>query len=250
MEYQTLSPNIGVKSVDETVRFYTRILGFNLITSVPAPDGSLQWAMVANGGATFMFQEMGNLTEEYPQLVNRPESGVLTFYVKMKNMQALYGRLKETDFLAKDMHRTFYGADEFAVFDNNGYILTITEDTVEPTTIKGYDNFFLPANNYLESVGFYSEILGLEKKFEFAEQGMVAFTVGDEEPAIILKDTTKMPGTLPTIWMEVEDAKAIYEKLRVKGVAFLSKPFRIRTGWAVEFTDPSGNRLGFTDYKP
>lgn len=250
MEYQTLSPNIGVKSVDETVRFYTRTLGFNLITSVPAPDGSLQWAMVANGGVTFMFQEMGNLTEEYPQLVNRPELGILTFYVKMKNMQALYERLKETDFLAKDMHRTFYGADEFAVFDNNGYILTITEDTVEPTTIKGYDNFFLPANNYMESVRFYSEILGLEKKFEFAEQGMVAFKVGDEEPAIILKDTTKMPGTLPTIWMEVEDAKAIYEKLRAKGVVFLSEPFRIRTGWAVEFTDPSGNRLGFTDYKP
>ena len=33
-----------------------------------------------------------------------------------------------------------------------------------------------------------------------------------------------------------------------KGVEFLSPPFRIRTGNAVEFDDPFGNRLGITDY--
>ena len=249
MEYQSLSPNIGVKNVEETVRFYTEVLGFNLIMSVPSPRSGLQWAMVANGEATIMFQETDNLTEEYPQLANRPILGAVTFYVKMKGMHALYEKLQGTKHLAKEMHKTFYGADEFAVVDNNGHILTITEDVIEPTTIKNYDNFFLPARNYQESVLFYSEVLGLEKKFEFAEQGMVAFKVGNEEPAIILKDKTKMPDTIPTIWIEVEDAKAIYEKLKVKGVVFLSEPFRIRTGWAVEFLDPSGNRLGFTDYK-
>lgn len=129
MEYQTLSPNIGVKSVDETVRFYTETLGFNLIMSVPSPNGGLQWAMVANGEAVVMFQEMANLIEEYPQLAGRPVLGAMTFYVKMKNMQALYQKLQGTAFIAKEMHKTFYGADEFAIFDNNGHILTITEDT-------------------------------------------------------------------------------------------------------------------------
>ncbi|WP_255495270.1 VOC family protein [Dysgonomonas sp. 521] len=249
MEYQTLSPNIGVKSVDETVQFYTQTLGFKLIMSVPAPTGGLQWAMVANGGATFMFQEMGNLSEEYPQLAGRPKLGAMTFYVKMKDMQTLYEKLQGTEHIAKEMHKTFYGADEFAIFDNNGHILTITEDAVEPTAIKNYDNYFLPANNYQESVHFYSEVLGLEKKFEFAEQGMIAFKVGNEEPAIILKDKTKMPDTIPAIWIEVEDTKAVYEKMKAKGIVFLSEPFKIRTGWAVELNDPSGNRLGFTDYK-
>lgn len=249
MEYQTLSPNIGVESVDETVQFYTETLGFNLIMSVPSQKNGLQWAMVANGGATLMFQETGNLIEEYPQLTERSVLGAMTFYLKMKGVQALYDKFKGTKVIVKEMHKTFYGADEFAIFDNNGHILTITEDTIEPTAIKNYDNFFLPANNYQESVLFYSEVLGLEKKFEFAEQGMVAFKVGNEEPAIILKDKTKMPNTIPTIWIEVEDAKAVCGKMKAKGVVFLSEPFRIRTGWAVEFNDPSGNRLGFADYK-
>ena len=249
MKYQSVCSNIGVKNVDETVLFYTETLGFNLTMSVPAPDNGLQWAMVGNGSVSFMFQEIANLTEEYPMLANRPVLGAITFYVKMKGMHVLYEKLKNTEYIAKELHKTFYGAEEFAVIDNNGNILTITEDVIEPVTIKNYDNIFLPADNYNESAQFYSDVLGLEKKFEFAEQGMVAFKVGDEEPAIILKDKTKMPETQPTLWIEVEDARAIYEKLKMKDVLFFSEPFRIRTGWAVEFSDPSGNRLGFTDYK-
>lgn len=41
---------------------------------------------------------------------------------------------------------------------------------------------------------------------------------------------------------------AEYEKLRQKGIVFLSEPFIIRTGWAAEFENPYGNRLGIADY--
>ena len=115
--------------------------------------------------------------------------------------------------------------------------------------MKNYDNLFLPAENFEESKDFYSKILGLEIKFEFSNQGMIAFKVGNEEPAIILKDKNKFPNFKPTIWMEVDDVKEQYEKLKIKGVQFLSEPFKIRTGWAVEFIDPAGNNLGITDYK-
>mgnify|MGYP003623376766 FL=1 len=53
----------------------------------------------------------------------------------------------------------------------------------------------------------------------------------------------------PTLWFEVEIAEESYRKLKEAGVKFLLEPFKIRTGWAVEFTDPSSNRLGITDYR-
>ena len=112
-----------------------------------------------------------------------------------------------------------------------------------------YDIFFLPAENFEESKQFFAEVLNLKIKFDFSEIGMIAFNVGDEEPAIILKDKTKFPNTKPTIWLEVDDVKQIYDELQGKGISFLSPPFPIRTGWAIEFLDPSGNVLGFTDYK-
>ena len=114
--------------------------------------------------------------------------------------------------------------------------------------MKNYDNLFLPAENLEESKKFYADVLGLPIKFEFANQGMVAFKVGNEEPAIILKDRNKFPNAKPTIWIEVEDVRSLYDELKSKDVQFISEPFKIRTGWAVEFTDPTGNQLGFADY--
>lgn len=247
MDYQTLSANVGVKNVNETVKFYTEILGFDLLMSVP-DSGELSWAMLKSGRAVIMFQEVGNLQDEYPQLKGRSLSACLTFYVKMHNMMSLYARIKDTGYLAKELHKTFYGADEFAVFDNNGNILTIASDDDELMFFKNYDNFFLPADKYDETKYFYSEVLQLKKKFEFPEAGMIAFNVGGEEPAIILKDKSKHPDAEPVIWMETDDVIGLYNALKDKGVKFLSEPFEIRTGMAVEFTDPSGNRLGFTDY--
>ena len=114
--------------------------------------------------------------------------------------------------------------------------------------MNSYDNFFLPIDSMESAKAFYGGILGLQLKFDFSNIGMTAFSVGSEEPAIILKDTSKFPDVKPTIWFVVDDVYATYNVLKDKGVVFLSEPFRIRTGNAVEFDDPFGNRLGITDY--
>ena len=114
--------------------------------------------------------------------------------------------------------------------------------------MKNYDNFFLPIDDFEKSKKYYSETLGLKIKFEFKEQGMIAFCVGNEEPAIILKDKKKFPNAKPSIWIEVDNVKEKYNEMKEKGVKFITEPFKIGTGWAVEFTDLSGNTLGFADY--
>jgi predicted enzyme related to lactoylglutathione lyase len=114
--------------------------------------------------------------------------------------------------------------------------------------MKDYDNFFLPVNNLNEAKKFYNQILGFPIKFDFSDAGMAAFKVGDQEPAIIVKDTKVFPATKPTIWFVVDDVRMEYRKLKETGVVFLSEPFEIHTGLAAEFDDPFGNRLGITDY--
>ncbi len=111
--------------------------------------------------------------------------------------------------------------------------------------MKDYDNFFLPAGDLKKSREFYQNILGLTVKFDFPENGMTAFKVGNQEPAIILD---ARPGSKPAIWFTVDDVKKKYEELKLKGVQFISGPFLIKTGWAAEFLDPFGNKLGITDY--
>ena len=57
--------------------------------------------------------------------------------------------------------------------------------------MKNYDNYFLPVDNMEEAKRYYEEILGLKKKFDFSDKGMVAYNIGNEEPAIILKGSLK-----------------------------------------------------------
>lgn len=114
--------------------------------------------------------------------------------------------------------------------------------------MNNYDNFFMGVSNLAEARKYYEGTLGLKLKFDFSKKGMIAFNVGDEEPAIILKDESVFQNIKPTIWFEVENVENEYIKLKENGVKFLSEPFEIMTGMAVEFEDPFGNRLGITDY--
>jgi predicted enzyme related to lactoylglutathione lyase len=123
-----------------------------------------------------------------------------------------------------------------------------TTDNMEVMKMKDYDNFFLGVTDLKKAKKYYEDVLGLQIKFDFSDRGMAAFNVGDEEPAIILKDLNVFPEVKPTIWFVVDDLKNEYQKLKENGVNFLSEPFEIMTGMAVEFEDPFGNRLGITDY--
>lgn len=114
--------------------------------------------------------------------------------------------------------------------------------------LMDYDNFFLPGSDLKKGKEFYRDLLGLPVKFDFSSIGMIAFKVGETEPAIILKDTSKFPDAKPTIWFMVDSVLDEYARLTSKGLKFLSEPFPIQTGLAVEFEDPFGNRLGLTDY--
>lgn len=127
MNYQSLVPNMGVRSVSETVKFYTEVLGFELIASVPE-SGDLIFAIIGAGNISLMFQELESLKEEYPELKGLADRGVLTFYLKMKNKNRLYEKIRNTVYLVKAMNVTSYGVEEFAIRDNNGFIITIAED--------------------------------------------------------------------------------------------------------------------------
>lgn len=114
--------------------------------------------------------------------------------------------------------------------------------------MQHYDNYFLPVDNMEEARKYYSDILGLSVKFDFPDKGMLAYRIGDEEPAIILKDKSKFDNIKPTIWFVVQNVYDSYKEMQNKGIIFLTEPFKIGTGTAVEFEDPFGNRLGITDY--
>ncbi len=124
--YETITTNIMVKNVKETIKFYEEKLGFQKILSVPEEGEILNFAILNKDKISIMLQEQKSLVEEYPTLKTNEIVPTFTLFITVDNVSAVYNELKEKVKVAKELHKTFYGKDEFAIFDNNGNILTIS----------------------------------------------------------------------------------------------------------------------------
>jgi len=123
---ESLSPNIFVKDIDETIAFYKH-LGFQLIMSVPEDGNNLIWAMMMNGNVTVMFQTHESLGDELPQ-ISRKDGGSLLLYIRLTRIIEFFESVKDKVTVLKGLEKTFYGATEFSILDNNNYVLTFAED--------------------------------------------------------------------------------------------------------------------------
>lgn len=121
---ESISPNIFIKNIEETVGFYEQ-LEFTLTMKVP-DDGKMVWAMMTNGNVSFMFQTFESLGNDLPE-ISRQDGGSLLLYIKIKEIRQYHDRIKDKVDILKGLEKTFYGATEFSICDNNGYVLTFAE---------------------------------------------------------------------------------------------------------------------------
>ncbi|MDX9847011.1 MAG: VOC family protein [Tenuifilaceae bacterium] len=121
----SLTPNFFVKDINQTINFY-KILGFEVIMTVPE-QSPFVWVMMANESVSLIFQSFESLDDELPQ-INRTDGGSLIFYIKMKGILDFFNKISDSVEVVKGLGKTFYGATEFSILDNNGYVLTFAED--------------------------------------------------------------------------------------------------------------------------
>lgn len=118
------TPNIFVRDMKQTMKFYER-LGFEKKMSVPE-EGDYVWVMMQLGEVSFMFQTFDSLGEDLPE-ISRQDGGSLLFYIKLEGIRKFHEEVKQHTELLTGLEKTFYGATEFSIKDNNGYVLTFAE---------------------------------------------------------------------------------------------------------------------------
>jgi uncharacterized glyoxalase superfamily protein PhnB len=123
---KSLTPNLMVPDVNQSLNFYTNLLGFEVLQSVP-DSGILQWAFIQSGDVRLMLQKETSIKEEYPELEKHTGGGALTFYIHAEALEGWYEKLKDKVNVIKPLHKTFYGANEFSITDPDGFILTFSE---------------------------------------------------------------------------------------------------------------------------
>ncbi len=132
-----LNPNLMVKDVKKTVKFYKNYLGFELVMAVPKTKDKILnkipknekiiYALVKNKNVEIMFQAEKSLKEDVPVLAKTKIGASCTFYIELENLENFYKRIKNKVEVIKELSTTWYGMKEFYIRDNNGYILTFAE---------------------------------------------------------------------------------------------------------------------------
>ena len=74
-----------------------------------------------------MFQTFESLGNELPT-VSRQKGGSLLLYIQITGIRDFFDQIKDKVKVIKGLEKTFYGATEFSIEDNNGYLLTFAED--------------------------------------------------------------------------------------------------------------------------
>ncbi|MCO6501404.1 MAG: VOC family protein [Vicingus serpentipes] len=128
MNLNTITPNLMVNDVEETIEYYTDILGFTLLRTVPE-EGKLDWAMVKRNDVVMMFQSSKSLKTKMPRLQGEKPGGGLTFYIKVDGIAELHNQLFDNEVeIISELESTFYDTIEFSIIDVNGYVLTFSEE--------------------------------------------------------------------------------------------------------------------------
>lgn len=122
---ESVAPNIFVNNINETIAFYKSI-GFQQTMSVPETGDDIVWVMMANGNVTFMFQTFESLGNDLPD-ISRQNGGSLLLYINLKGIRDFFDSIKDKVTVLAGLEKTFYGATEFTIKDNNNYVLTFAE---------------------------------------------------------------------------------------------------------------------------
>jgi uncharacterized glyoxalase superfamily protein PhnB len=121
-----ISPNIFVNDMRATIAFYER-LGFQTTMSVPEPEKEgFVWVMMNNGTVSIMFQTFQSLGDTLPA-ISRQDGGSLLLYINLNNIRDFFENIKDSVRIVAGLEKTFYGAVEFSILDNNNYVLTFAE---------------------------------------------------------------------------------------------------------------------------
>jgi hypothetical protein len=113
-----LKPMIRTKQLSETVAFYITVLGFECA----AFEESSGWASLKKGEVEIM--------AAYPNEHTPFDKPVFTgsFYITTDNVDELWKQLKDTCDICYEIETFEYGMREFAIYDNNGYLLQFGQE--------------------------------------------------------------------------------------------------------------------------
>jgi uncharacterized glyoxalase superfamily protein PhnB len=127
MKFQKLTPNLVVRDVAASMKFYQSVLGFQPAITVPDHPPYV-FGSVVNGSVELFFNDQKVVADDYPALGAKPIGGSLTLFIEVEGIEELLTAVKASGAkITMPLKDQFYGMREFAFEDPEGWIITLAE---------------------------------------------------------------------------------------------------------------------------
>ena len=112
-KFTSLRPVLWTENLEETIGFYTQCLGFTLL----GENADWQWASLRKDEVQIMLSRP-NSHEKFNGI-----GFTGSFYFNVENVDELWEELKTKAKICYEIETFDWEMREFAIYDNNGYIL-------------------------------------------------------------------------------------------------------------------------------
>lgn len=120
-KFNNITPILWTNSFEETILFYTQVLGFNLNEK----NAEWQWASIKKDHISLMISR----PNEHAKFKKICFSG--SFYFNVNDVDNLWNDVKQKAEICYGIETFEWEMREFAIYDNNGYILQFGENVSE-----------------------------------------------------------------------------------------------------------------------
>jgi len=120
MKVKHLFPMLATENLQQTIEFYTEVLGFEIGGKYPEENPC--WVSLCSGEAEIAFNT--------PNEEKNFEKPILTgsIYLTVENIDELWEKLKDKVEIVYPLENFNYGMREFGIRDCNGYILNLGQN--------------------------------------------------------------------------------------------------------------------------
>lgn len=120
MKFSRLTPMLWTNELEQTMNFYSSVLGF----SINEFNKEWGWCSMSKDNVDLMLAKPNEHT---------PFNGPLftgSFYFHTEDVDELWETLKDSSYVFYPIENFEYGMREFAIKDNNGYILQFGKEII------------------------------------------------------------------------------------------------------------------------
>ena len=118
MKYKALRPILWTAQLNETIAFYKNVLGF----TVDEQNDEWGWASLSKDDIELMLAR----PNEHIPFTKPMFTG--SFYITTDHVDRLWEKLKDNAEVVYGIENFDWGMREFAIYDNNGYIIQFGQE--------------------------------------------------------------------------------------------------------------------------